>query len=152
MNNDTKKITLEIMDDSGHTTFNIDVKEATTRIVEQIKKFGKWLYVNGQPHVFSREMTDAELTTLDGLLSENDTVTLGGALQGGALKAKGIVTKLPLALGVTKKFAPQIGINISTKNGEDHLTVSFSTFKGVDAKHRRYKNAIISALIQGLES
>lgn len=87
MNNklSTKQIVGQIADASGHTDFLGTLDDAVATIMENVKKAGKWAYINGNPFMFSK-YDDTEAAQVRDLLDSVDEphFILTGKLQGGA--------------------------------------------------------------------
>lgn len=85
----TKRITGEIHDATGHTDFLGTLDDAVAVIMDNVKRAGKWAYVNGNPFVFT-DYNAAEEAALREALDAVDepAFVLTGALQGGTQPAK----------------------------------------------------------------
>jgi hypothetical protein len=74
----------QIADASGHTDFRGNLDEAVDLIMENVKKHGKWAYVNGNPFVFERYDDRERAALLEALDSvDQPHFVLTGKLQGG---------------------------------------------------------------------
>lgn len=82
--NKQKKIEGQIADASGHTDFLGTLDEAVELIMDNVRNYGKWAYINGNPFVFEK-YDDREARQVRELLDavEQPHFVLTGKLEGG---------------------------------------------------------------------
>lgn len=87
-----KIITGEIADASGHTDFSGSIEEAVAVIMENVRKFGKWAYINEKPFTFPNNGSAQEEAEVYAVLNEaeNPHFVLTGKLQGGNFVSLGV--------------------------------------------------------------
>lgn len=75
----------QIADSSGHTDFLGSVDDAVKTILDGVATSGKWVYVNGNPHIIKDAKDVNERNNLAAALGaqENPEFVLTGSLQGG---------------------------------------------------------------------
>lgn len=86
--NTMSKYTVEIADDSGHSTFaDLDLVAATEKIISSAEKKAHWVYINGEKFEFTGSNLRAEnnVQKLQQQLQvvEEPNVLLTGVLRGG---------------------------------------------------------------------
>lgn len=140
----------QIADASGHTDFTGTIDEAMTLIMEQVTKAGKWVYVNGNPFMFTNNSI-AEQDELRNMLttSAEPTFMLTAKLQGGAsVNVK--VTGKPLSSVINKRRRAHIAVSFRTLKGKPVIDVTASSRNGVRKKLQKHREEIIAAVFAAL--
>jgi hypothetical protein len=86
--NTMSKYTVEIADNTGHSTFaDLDLETATENILTQAEKKAHWVYINGEKFEFegSNHRSKANMQKLQQQLQavEDPNILLTGVLRGG---------------------------------------------------------------------
>jgi len=89
--NTMNKYTVEIADNTGHSTFaDLDLEQATENILTQAEKKAHWVYINGEKFEFegSNHRSNANVQKLQQQLQavQDPNILLTGVLRGGAVQ------------------------------------------------------------------
>jgi len=143
----------QIADASGHTDFTGSIDEAMDLIMNQVTKAGKWVYVNGNPFMFT-DHSLAEQKELRGMFenAENPTFMLTAKLQGGASKTKvrTKVTKRPLSAVINTRNRAHMMVSLGTSKGQPTVTLHVSDYKGTKKRLSKSRAQILSAVFDAL--
>jgi hypothetical protein len=146
----------QIADSSGHTDFSGGMDDAIALIMDQVKTAGKWVYVNGSPHIFNNVEDPAEEAALRETLEreEEPEFVLTGKLQGGASKTvtRQRILKTPVTSYFSSKSRPQLAVVFKKNHGKTFIDIVGSNYKGSRAKLAKYKANIIAAVNEMLSS
>lgn len=142
----------QIADASGHTEFTGTIDEAMAKIMEQVTKAGKWVYVNGNPFMFTAQHTLAEQAELRNMLTtaEEPTFMLTAKLQGGAAKVSTKVTKRPLSSVLNTRTRAHLAISMGTSKGEPVINLLVSDYKGSKSRLQKNREQILAAVFDAL--
>lgn len=99
-----KTIKLTITDQTGHTEVDLNIEEAVVRIVDECKKYGKFLYVDDEPHNFTHNFSKEDISDLSALLKNSEEALLTGTLVGGIFRdSKGRFATRPVRRSKARK-------------------------------------------------
>lgn len=175
MKNILKKVVGQIADQSGHTDFVGTVDEAVDLIFEEVKKTGKWTYINGSQFPIINFDTTERNAIIDAFENEEAPYfVIAGKLQGGkptanelariAIANRAVRTRsFLLNNNITVEFRSskrpvletlavegvslQLGISIRmSRNGDKVVRVETSSFAGADARVRNNIGLVMAAL------
>lgn len=146
----------QIADASGHTDFTGSIDEAMDLIMNQVTKAGKWVYINGNPFMFTSHSI-AEQNELRGMLAnaEEPTFMLTAKLQGGAAAVASVktkVTKSPLSAVLNKNNRAQMAVSVKTVKGKPVIDLTVSDFAGGRTRLSKNREQILSAILSALSS
>jgi hypothetical protein len=148
----------QIADASGHTDFAGSIDEAMDLIMNQVTKNGKWVYVNGNPFMF----TDHSLTEQNELRNmftnaAEPTFMLTAKLQGGAAAPKAKlprvrtqVTKSPLSRIITPRNRAHMAVSVTSKGGQQEIKVMVSDHNGSKKRLAKNRGQIMQAIFDAL--
>jgi len=145
----------QIADASGHTEFTGTIDEAMATIMDQVTKAGKWVYVNGNPFMFTNKHTLAEQAELRNMLAtaEEPTFMLTAKLQGGAASVAKIrtkVTKRPLSSVLNTRTRAHLAVSMGTSKGQPVIDLLVSDFGGSKGRLQRNREQILAAVFDAL--
>lgn len=144
----------QIADSSGHTEFSGSIDEAMDLIMNHVTKLGKWVYVNGNPFMFTNKSI-AEQKELRNMLetAENPTFMLTPELKGGApaVATRTVTTKRPLRGVLNARNRAHLAVSIGRSKGKPHLDVTVTDYRGKKADLRKYRSHILKAVFEALE-
>ncbi len=141
-----KTIVGQIFDASGHTDFSGTLEEAMETIMHQVTKAGKWVYLNGNPFMFTNYDL-AEQNEVRNMLAnaEEPTFILTAKLQGGSkAKYNAKVTKTPLSKILNSNNRAQLAVTVKRQGGKEYVDVLVSDYNGAKAKLSKHRAAILA--------
>lgn len=154
--NKQKQIQGQIADASGHTDFLGTLDEAVATIMENVKKAGKWAYINGNPFNFSK-FDDNEAAQVRALLDSVDEpfFTLTGKLQGGARRTPTVrvrTVKQPISQILNERQRAQLVVSISSVNGQEFVDAYVTSYSGAKERLKKASPSVVAAVLSALNN